>query len=108
MTSYRVIWSPVARDDLALIINFIADDSIINAERVLRRIEARAQTLTRFPQRGRVVPELRWHGISSHLEIFERPWRLLYAVTELEVHVDAVLDGRRQLDDLLLVRFMRQ
>ena len=108
MTSYRLIWSPVAREDLAVIIDYIADDSVGNAERVLRRLEHRAQALTRFPQRGRAVPELRRGGIAGHLEIIEPPWRLLYTIAGLEVHIVAVLDGRRQLHDLLLDRFLRQ
>ena len=75
---------------------------------MLQQLENRAQALMRFPQRRRAVPGLRQGGIASHLEIIEAAWRLLYTIAGLEVHIVAVLDGRRQLHDLLLDRFLRQ
>jgi hypothetical protein len=57
--------------------------------------------------RGRIVPELQWQGVSAHRELHERPWRLLYRIDGPRIQVVGVLDVRRQLEDLLLARFLR-
>jgi plasmid stabilization system protein ParE len=105
---HAVVWAAMARADLEEIASFIADDSPINALRVVERLERRALTLTTMPTRGRIVPELRWHGIVTFLEMIERPWRVVYRIDDATVYVVAVLDGRRNLEDLLLARFLRQ
>ncbi|MCK6487970.1 MAG: type II toxin-antitoxin system RelE/ParE family toxin [Planctomycetes bacterium] len=100
-------WAVTARDDLEAIAAYIAVDSAINALKVVERIEARAETLSSLPMRGRVVPELRWHGVMTFQELIEKPWRLIYRIESHRVVVVSVLDGRRSLEDLLLDRFVR-
>lgn len=107
MTRYSVEWSVTARDDLEAIAAYIAADSAIKALKVVERIEARAETLSSLPMRGRVVPELRWHGVMTFQELIEKPWRLIYRIESHRVVVVSVLDGRRSLEDLLLDRFVR-
>ena len=104
---YSVDWAVTARDDLEVIAAYVASDSPINALTVVERIEVRADTLSSLPMRGRVVPELRWHGIMSYQEFFEKPWRLIYRIESHRVLVVSVLDGRRCLEDMLLDRFVR-
>ena len=107
MKRFVIDWAITARDDLEEIAAYIAEDSPINALKVVERIEARAQSLATLPTRGRVVPELQWHGVVTFQELFERPWRLIYRIDGSTVYVVSVLDGRRQLEDLLLARFLR-
>ena len=107
MTHYSVTWSMAARDDLEAIASYIAADSAINALKVIERIEIRAETLSSLPKRGRVVSELRWHGVMTFHELIEKPWRLIYRIEAHRVVVVSVLDGRRNLEDLLLDRFLR-
>ncbi|MFZ5472062.1 MAG: type II toxin-antitoxin system RelE/ParE family toxin [Myxococcota bacterium] len=106
MKRYRVRWSSVARTDLLEILDFIAEHSSSDAVRVLNRLEARARTLARFPERGRVVPELRRQGITAFRELLEGPWRLVYRIDGREVGGLAVLDARREIEDLLLQRLL--
>jgi hypothetical protein len=40
-------------------------------------------------------------------ELIEKPWRLIYRIAAHRVVVVSVLDGRRNLEDLLLDRFVR-
>lgn len=107
MSRYTVEWAFTARDDLESIASYIAEDSAINALSVVERIEARAETLVTLPMRGRIVPELRWHGVMTFRELIEKPWRLIYRIEADRVVVVSVLDGRRSLEDLLLDRFVR-
>ncbi len=108
MKRYAVEWAITARDDLDEIITHSAEDSAVNAMNVLERLEERARTLETLPMRGRIVPELQWQGVATYREVQEHPWRLLYRIDGSRVRVVAVLDGRRQLEDLLLARFLRQ
>ncbi len=103
-----VQWTQTAADDLEAIIDYIADESIASAVRVFQKIRARAQRLSAFPQRGRIVPELRAHGILTYRELVQRPWRILYRVDAETVYVLGVIDGRRNVEDILLDRFVRQ
>jgi len=107
VSRYTVEWAFTARDDLESVASYIAEDSAINALSVVERIEARAETLVTLPMRGRIVPELRWHGVMTFHELIEKPWRLIYRIEADRVVVVSVLDGRRSLEDLLLDRFVR-
>jgi len=107
VSRYTVEWAFTARDDLESIASYIAEGSAINALSVVERIEARAETLVTLPMRGRIVPELRWHGVMTFRELIEKPWRLIYRIEADRVVVVSVLDGRRSLEDLLLDRFVR-
>jgi plasmid stabilization system protein ParE len=102
-----IIYGDGAKDDILAIADDIARDNAINAGKALDRLEHRIGTLTTLPERGRVVPELQWHGITSVREIVEKPWRILYEVSLHEVLIVAVCDGRRHLNDVLLERFLR-
>ncbi len=107
MKRWTVIVDDVAREDLLAIVPRIAADSGINADRILDRLEARINSLDHVPERGRVVPELHACGITTIREIFEKPWRILYELEEHEAHVVAIFDGRRNLEEVLLERFLR-
>jgi plasmid stabilization system protein ParE len=103
----RVEWTAIARADLEAIIDYLAADTPVGALAVLDQLAGRATELSSQPLRGRVVPELRTVGVQHYRELIERPWRLIYRVESHRVLVMAVLDGRRDLPDLLLQRLVR-
>jgi toxin ParE1/3/4 len=105
--SFHVQWAEAAVRDLEELISYIAADSPLNAERILDKLEKRARTLKTAPTRGRVVPELAHSGIRSWRELIVKPYRIIYRIDEGSVNVLAVLDGRRELQDLLLERLIR-
>lgn len=104
---HKVVWSRIAASDLEAILDYIAADSPANASRILARITKTVARLRTLPNRGRIVPELRDQGISTYRELILRPWRIVYRVTGTQVHVMAVIDSRRNVEDLLLERFSR-
>ena len=57
---------------------------------------------------GRVVPEFAHFGIRSWRELIVRPYRVIYRIDGHTVYVLAVVDGRRELDDLLLEKLIRE
>ena len=107
-TSFRVHWSETAVRDLEELISYVAADSAAAAERILEKLESRARSLKSSPARGRIVPELAHFGIRSWRELIVRPYRIIYRMDAGAVHVLAVLDGRRELEDLLLERLIRE
>jgi plasmid stabilization system protein ParE len=107
MIERRVLWTRTARRDLDAIVAYIATDSIENAMSVLDRLQERAESLTTTAERGRLVPELRSIGVHQYRELVERPWRIVYRIEPDTVMVLAVLDGRRDLESLLLDRLVR-
>ena len=104
---FEVLWTETAARDLEEIFSYIARDSPTNARRVFVKLRTRAESLTTLPHRGRFVPELRDLSPEPWREILERPYRLIYRISESTVFIMAVLDGRRDLEDLLLWRLLR-
>lgn len=104
--SFAAHWTKTAAADLNSIIDYLALENIDAAERVLDKISQTASSLTPFPHRGRIVPELKAHGIVIYREMICAPWRIIYRTVGKTVLIMAVIDGRRNLEDLLLERFL--
>ena len=107
MAEYKVPWTESARTDPETIVDFIAEEDPRNALSVLEKLEKRARTLRQFPERGRIVSELRTLDVFLYRELIQRPWRIIYRIVEKRVYVLAVLDCRRELTSLLLERLAR-
>ncbi len=107
MKRHQVVWSEPARPDVLRIVDYIASDASLNAERILDRLEARAATLDQCPDRGRVVPELHVEGITTIRELIEGPWRIVYESDGKTVTVIGVFDSRRHLQSILMERFLQ-
>jgi toxin ParE1/3/4 len=103
---YDVIWAGVAENDLKDIIGYIAIDSPAEALRTIKKIEQRASSLYSLAERGRIVPELQDQGILLYRELIVPPWRIIYRISEKKVYVLSVLDGRQNVEDILLKRMI--
>lgn len=104
---WQVLWTETAARDLEELVAFIAADSPENARRVLVRLQERTAALEVHPVRGRIVPELASFGFSAWRELLVKPHRVIYRVELSRVYLLAVVDGRRDLEDLLLKRLVR-
>ncbi len=107
--SYRVVVSDDAESDLYEIIDyiFVQENDLAPGLTVLERLERAVSSLTTNPQRGRYVPCLRRTGVKRFRELIEKPWRIVYSIHGHVVHVVAIVDGRRNADDLLRERRLR-
>ena len=105
---FNVLWTFAAGQDLESIVDFIARDNPNAARVILQKLRKRADTLKTFPERGRVVPELANVGLRLYRELLVSPWRIVYRVSNAIVYVVMVIDGRRNAEDLLLERLVRQ
>ncbi|MDO9534996.1 MAG: type II toxin-antitoxin system RelE/ParE family toxin [Bacillota bacterium] len=103
---YQVFWTQTAQQDLKRIIEYIDADSKIQARKVYLAIKQKAANLHQMPLRGRIVPELRYYSILTYRELISPPWRIIYKTDKDKVWVLAVIDGRRNVEDILLDRFI--
>lgn len=106
---YEVEWSGAAEQDLEMIVSYIGvQDGWERAISILDQIHTQADRLYLFPERGRLVPELRAQGIPKYRELVIGPWRLMYKIGDKYVHVLGVIDSRRNVEDILLERFAQE
>ena len=104
MNKYGVLWTKTAEQDLEAIINYVARDGMARAIEILHAIRLKASALATMPNRGRIVPELKVQGIFTYRELVISPWRLIYRSEAKNVIILTVIDGRRNLEDILLER----
>ncbi len=104
---YEVIWSNIAEKDLIDIVEYISADSPSTALKSFKNVKQKASKLYSFPERGRVVPELRDQGIVQYRELIISPWRVIYRISEKSVYVLSVLDARQNIEDILLRRLTK-
>ncbi len=107
MKKYRVLWTLTAKKDLVDIIEYISRDSIEIAVEKYEIVKNAAQQLNRYPEQGRIIPELLDQNIRKYREIIISPWRLMYKIEVDIVYIMAVIDGRRNIEDVLLKRQLR-
>ena len=106
--TYQIRILDDAETDLEEIVDYAAaHDSAANARRLLYRLEGKVDSLSTHANRGHITPELRRVGVSEYREIHFKPYRIIYRVEKSVVHVYAILDGRRDLMDLLQRRLLR-
>lgn len=82
-------------------------DSAANADLVFEKIEEASYSLEEFLQRGHVPPELDTVGISAYREIHFKPYRVIYEIDGKNIFIHCILDGRRDLQQLLERRLLR-
>jgi toxin ParE1/3/4 len=96
--AYRVGWTESAWQELEAAAQYIARDSSYYAAALIDEARLAAQSLRKFPQRGRVVPEL---GDTSVREIFVKQYRLIYEVGSDRVIILSFLHGARQFPETI-------
>jgi len=107
-SAYSVLLTEGAEQDLAAIVDYIAEfDSPNAANHVLDRLTKAAESLASFPERGSHPRELLALGIKDYRQVFFKPYRLIYRVVGANVFIHLVADGRRDMQSLLARRLLR-
>jgi toxin ParE1/3/4 len=98
-----------AEQDLRDIYHYVAhNDGLTRADKLLRNLETTILRLETMPLRGRVPPELERAGVLEFREAFFKPYRIIYQIIKHHVYVHCVLDGRRNVQELLQERVVRR
>ena len=107
MKKHSVRWTLAASHDLEEIIIYLAQSRPVTARKLYQRIKISCKKLNSSPERCRVVPELQRCSVLRYRELIVSPYRIMFRVDKREVFVVAVYDGRRDLEELLLRRLLR-
>ncbi|MFA4922246.1 MAG: type II toxin-antitoxin system RelE/ParE family toxin [Candidatus Neomarinimicrobiota bacterium] len=106
--NYNVYIIADAEEDIFSIYKYVTtNDSLQKAETLFGNIEEKISNLSELANRGHIPPELERIGIYEYREIHFKPYRIIYQISESDVYVHCVLDGRRDLEDLLQERLLR-
>lgn len=106
--THRVHIAADAERDLIDIHRYIVrSGNPLNANRILDNLEQVIGSLTEMPERGHNPPELERIGVYQYLEIHFNIYRIIYQIIGSDVFVYCVLDGRRDLPELLHQRLIR-
>ena len=102
---YQVLWTRSALSDLESIVEYIAGrGDTLNARKVYQKVMAKAAGLRLHPQRCRSVAELKEFGIREFREMIIAPYRVCFRHHARKVAIVAVLDSRRDVEELLIAR----
>lgn len=105
---FKVLLAADAEADIFEIYNFVArHDSVGKADILFEKLQATCLSLENHPNRGHLPPELERINVREYSEIHFKPYRIIYQLRDRKVFIHCVLDGRRNLQDLLQERLLR-
>ncbi len=105
---YRVVITPTVAKDLKEIVEYYNAVNRSYSKKILTKIVERMRELESFPQKGRIVPELKDHNIDSYKEVIEENYRIVYKILDDEVLMISVIDGRRNVEEILIRKLQRK
>jgi toxin ParE1/3/4 len=88
----RILWSPLALDRVAEITEYIAADNPGAAENWVNAVFEKVKELKKFPEIGRVIPEV---DNKSIRELIYGNYRIVYRVEETRLSVLTVRHGKQ-------------
>ncbi|MCX6149698.1 MAG: type II toxin-antitoxin system RelE/ParE family toxin [Ignavibacteriales bacterium] len=105
---FKVNFVSDGENDLFEIYKYVyLNDSEENAERLFDKLYQKCLALQEIPKRGHVPPELRLLELENFLEVYYKPYRIIYQIVKEEVFIYCILDGRRDIQKLLQERLIR-
>jgi toxin ParE1/3/4 len=105
---YKVIVPPSVKKDLRDIVEYYFEVNQSYSKKIFSKLISRISELEEFPEKGRVVPELRDHNIETYKELIEEPYRIIYRILKDEVLLVSVIDGRRNVEEILIRKLQRK
>ena len=91
----KVAWSPLAAEQVEAALAYIAADSPVAAREWLERLLERVESLGRFTDAGRIVPEFQREDLR---EIIMGAYRVMYRRRDGLVEIAAVRHHARDVD----------
>jgi len=108
MKKYDVIFDQDAEDDFFDSYAFVPlNDSVDRADRLFAALRQTCLKLRKLPLRGNIPTELSEIGVMEFRELHYKPYHIIYSLASTNVFVHCVLDGRRDIQDILQERLLR-
>ena len=102
---FDIIWTRTAVSDLDELLEHIAAErGVDQGLQLYETLRHSIASLAKMPRRCRQVPELLDIGLFEYREVVERPYRLVFRIVDQKVVILAILDSRRDLEELLIQR----
>lgn len=99
-----VLSEPALADLLDINDYYLVEVSDHVAGKSIGSLEITVNNLAEFPDRGSILKELLSLGIR---QVIEKPYRIIYETFADKIIVHAILDGRRDMESLLMQRILR-
>ncbi len=105
---FQVFIIAEAEEDIVDICHYILRQDSENKSRYAAdTLKQTCETLAHSPERGHHPPELERIGVMDFREIHCKQYRIIYQIMEKKVFVHCVVDGRRDLQEILERRLLR-
>ncbi len=105
--SYSVYFIKEAELDLFEIYDYIKNSGYPDtAWKIASEIEEACLDLSEMPERGHYPPELERIGVFHYREIHVKVYRIIYRVMKTDVYIHCILDGRRDIQEILRRRIL--
>jgi toxin ParE1/3/4 len=98
----EIIWSKDAGDELTEIISYIkCNTGKITAEKIYTKIINEVKRVSENANGRRIAPLLKELGINYIHQLNVNPWILFYKVKKNRMEIISIIDGRRNLEEIL-------
>jgi len=96
----KIIWSPLAVDRASEIAEYIAQDNPTAAENWVNAVFTHVEQLKKFPESGRIVPEI---NNNFFRELMYGNYRIIYRIEQTRVSILTIRHGKQILpvDEIL-------
>ncbi len=106
--SYAVYFVDEAEKDLLEIYEYVKESGYpLTAKNLFSQVRKACADLSEMPERGRTLPELERIGVFEYREILVKVYRIIYQIIGKAIFIHCILDGRRDVQEILLQRILR-
>jgi toxin ParE1/3/4 len=104
---YAVFILQEAELDLEAIFRYLLGSGNPGAAKdMIRLIRQACDSLSQMPERGHVPLELARAENYDYRQIIVKPYRIIYQIVESSVFIFGIIDGRRNVDEVLRQRLL--
>ena len=90
----KIFWTPLATERLESIFDYISKEDSTAAYKMIDKIFEKVESLSKYPERGRKIPETKREDIR---EIFENSFRIIYRVDPKRIYILSIRNFKQLL-----------
>ena len=106
MAQKNPIWTHYASIDLDSILDHTAFKFPKRLDKTYEEIMSAVEKIGKHPKAGRIVPELKAFNITMYREQVVNTWRIIYRFEGATPILLGIIDGRRDMSDIIRQRVL--